>query len=536
MSKPIAPTPVITHQITPLVNQQAVNPPTSTAQTDAQLTTTSTNGSDASEPTLSNKEALKSPLDVTVDLTTSASLVLEHSAPEARDQFLGNDSSVESKNVESQIKNKNSINVLKDAALSGDVAAQFDLGMRYYEGDGVDLDHTKASLYFQLAAAEGDANAQYSLATLFLKGEGVEKNTSSALIWYQRAANQNHPAALYNLGLMFCQGDGIPKDDTQAVNYFRNSADLGNTDAQWQLGLMYEKGQGVKRDESKAFDWYLKAAHKDNANAQFEVGRMYAVGTVVAKDDDQAFKWLSKAAMQGLHIAQIALVDFHTKSSEKNIDLYLASYQLLKSGLQPDGKFIRLFDFRSGYSDISKLVKLFPVVLVKFPEFGKVKSLVFNYKDFSDDEYSSIGELIRSNTTNLELVLLCGAIKDDCAHKLAQALEKNTSIISFTSNRINYNINDQILKSIGKNNSIARLRQHKLGRPINYSDILPLEVLEIIVDKMIVSFIKSDHSIADTIHAINEFLICSGINSITTDLEKINKASPKGYFSWCYVL
>ena len=70
---------------------------------------------------------------------------------------------------------------MKKAALSGDVEAQFNLGMCYYEGDGVDIDHTQASIYFQLAAAEGDADAQYSLATLFLKGEGVEKNKSSAL-------------------------------------------------------------------------------------------------------------------------------------------------------------------------------------------------------------------------------------------------------------------------------------------------------------------------------------------------------------------
>ena len=54
--------PPVTPPLTAPVNQQDINPPTSTAQTDAQLTTTSTAGSDASEPTLSNKEAPISPL------------------------------------------------------------------------------------------------------------------------------------------------------------------------------------------------------------------------------------------------------------------------------------------------------------------------------------------------------------------------------------------------------------------------------------------------------------------------------------------
>lgn len=513
------------------------NLPTTTAQTNSGLTTTSTTESSATEPVLFNKEAPKSPLDATTDLTNSADSILEHSAPETRDQSLSNSSSATSNNAETQIQQKNSIDVLKEAALSGDVEAQFKLGRCYYSGNGVDIDHIRASIYFQIAAAEGDADAQYSLGTMFLKGEGVEKNTSSALIWFQQAAQQNHPAALYNLGVMYCLGDGVPKDDAQAVNCFRNSAHLGNTDAQWQLGLMYEKGQGVDRDECKAFDWYLKAAHKDNANAQFEVGRMYAIGTVVTKDDDQAFKWLSKAAIQGLHIAQIALVDFHTKSSEKTIDLYLASYQLFKSGLKHEGKTICLYGRQGFKSNISSLIKFYPEILLKFPEFKHVESMKIDYADFGDDKFSSSVELIQSNTTILELTLHGGALKNDDARIFAKALENNTNLISLMLCGLSdKNIEDQISKSLGKNESIVRLRQHKLRYPIKYSDVLPLEVLENIVDKMIVLFIKSDYLINDTIHSINEFVLCSGINSITTDLEGINKVSPKGYFSWCHVL
>ena len=58
-----------------------------------------------------------------------------------------------------------------------------------------------------------------------------------------------------------------------------------------------------------------------------------------------------------------------------------------------------------------------------------------------------------------------------------------------------------------------------LDYPIKQSDVLPLEVLEILVDKMIVSYLKSGHSFEDTVNAINEFLVSAGINSVMMDLK-----------------
>ncbi len=86
MSKPLVSTIAVTPSATPLANPHTVNSPTSTAQTDAQLTTTTTE-SDSFEPTLSNKDAPKSPLDATTDSTTANSSILEHSAPASRDQY-----------------------------------------------------------------------------------------------------------------------------------------------------------------------------------------------------------------------------------------------------------------------------------------------------------------------------------------------------------------------------------------------------------------------------------------------------------------
>jgi hypothetical protein len=332
---------------------------------------------------------------------------------------------------------------------------------------------------------------------------------------------------------MYSLGDGVPKDEAKAVNYFCDSANLEHAEARCQLGLMYEKGLGVERDVGKAFDLFTQAASQDNANAQFELGRMYAGGIVIAKDDDKAMKLFSKAAKQGLHIAQLALVFFYANGAEKNKDLYLASYQLLKSGLQPDGESINLYGFSSDNSDISNLVKLFPGILVKFPEFNKVKSVVFDYNDISEDKFSAIGELIRSNTALISLCLMGGKLKNDDALLLAKALENNTTLIELTYvGHIDENIDAQILKSLEQNRYIAKLRQYRLDHPVKRSDVLPLEVLEILVDKMIVSYLKSGHSLKDTVNAINEFLVSASINGIIMDLKEIEKYSPKPFFSW----
>ena len=101
-----------------------------------------------------------------------------------------------------------------------------------------------------------------------------------------------------------------------------------------------------------------------------------------------------------------------------------------------------------------------------------------------------------------------GHLKNDDALLLAKALENNSALIELIFlGQIDENIETQLLKSLEQNRSIAKLRQYMLDHPIKRSDVLPLEVLDILVDKMIVSYLKSGHSYKDTVNAINEFLV-----------------------------
>jgi TPR repeat protein len=49
------------------------------------------------------------------------------------------------------------------AAAQGHAAAQFNLGVRFANGEGVELDQAEAVRLFRLAAAQGQANAAAAL-------------------------------------------------------------------------------------------------------------------------------------------------------------------------------------------------------------------------------------------------------------------------------------------------------------------------------------------------------------------------------------
>ena len=126
---------------------------------------------------------------------------------------------------------------------------------------------TSAKLILPLAK-NGLAKAQYNLGVMYEKGQGVEKNLKKAKKWFQFAAEQGLAKAQYNLGLMYGKGKGVEKDYGKAIKWMTLAADQGNGKAQTNLGWMYETGKGVPRDTQKALFWYQLASDQGLAKAQ----------------------------------------------------------------------------------------------------------------------------------------------------------------------------------------------------------------------------------------------------------------------------
>jgi len=80
-------------------------------------------------------------------------------------------------------------------AEAGDIDAQYNLGIMYYNGEGAPQDFGQAMNWFHLAAQQGDADAQFNLGLMIGRGEGVKKDPKISLQWFQKAAEQGHPEA-----------------------------------------------------------------------------------------------------------------------------------------------------------------------------------------------------------------------------------------------------------------------------------------------------------------------------------------------------
>jgi hypothetical protein len=70
----------------------------------------------------------------------------------------------------------------------GDATAEFNLGARYHDGQGVPKDYATALHWFQLAAAQGLAVAENSVGFMHEYGHGVPQDYAAALHWYRLAA------------------------------------------------------------------------------------------------------------------------------------------------------------------------------------------------------------------------------------------------------------------------------------------------------------------------------------------------------------
>jgi TPR repeat protein len=74
--------------------------------------------------------------------------------------------------------------------------AQFDLGLMYETGRGVEQSYEKAFEYYEQAAQLGYAKAQFNLGCCYANGEGVEQNMAAAKEWAEKSAAQGNENAI----------------------------------------------------------------------------------------------------------------------------------------------------------------------------------------------------------------------------------------------------------------------------------------------------------------------------------------------------
>jgi TPR repeat protein len=209
------------------------------------------------------------------------------------------------------------IELLSAAVKAKSLTARFNLGMAYYNGDGVEKNIYKASQWLQLAVKQNFSEAQCQLGLLFLEGgDGVPKNTSEGIRLLRTAAAQNHQWAR---DFLKKRGNGeidnfskTPKNTVREIksdNFKTNDRDIINNARKLYTGV------GVEQNYAKAFELFYPLAQGGNPEAARFVGLMYLSGKGKSKDLKLAKQWLSVAAQKG------------DKSSIKLLDSYRSLFK-----------------------------------------------------------------------------------------------------------------------------------------------------------------------------------------------------------------
>ena len=196
---------------------------------------------------------------------------------------------------------------LREAAAAGDPEALFEIGSRYAEGRGMEMDLAKAAQWYELAAEQGLAPAQYRIGNFYEKGTGVERDIAKAKMWYQLAAEQGNVSAMHNLGVLYAMGAEGTADHETAARWFRRAADMGVTDSQFNLGILSAKGAGMRRDLGEAYMWFDIVARTGDADAaakRDEIAAAMAPADLV-KAQDRARTWEARQPAPAANIVDV---------------------------------------------------------------------------------------------------------------------------------------------------------------------------------------------------------------------------------------
>jgi len=146
-------------------------------------------------------------------------------------------------------------------ALSGPALAGFNEGVVAYQAGDVPL----AVKEFRAGADEGHSDSQFNLGLMYEQGIGVEKDEKEAVVWYLKAAQLGNSNAQYNLAVLYENGRGCDVNFKEAHKWYREAVVQGDGLAVGNLGMLYIRGQGVKEDKVAGLALLLMSVTMDNS-------------------------------------------------------------------------------------------------------------------------------------------------------------------------------------------------------------------------------------------------------------------------------
>lgn len=175
-------------------------------------------------------------------------------------------------------------------ASTGNAIGQFNTGLHYAKGAGVERDFAKAAEWMKLAAENGDEDApevaalyaganealkkaeagdpdaQAEVATLLMRiggslyQYGCDDDYAESFGWAQKAAAQGSLEGMYCLALCYEHGRGTMVNAKMAADTYEKAAKLGHAPSQWNYAVCYFNGIGREIDWTTAYTWAYQSA------------------------------------------------------------------------------------------------------------------------------------------------------------------------------------------------------------------------------------------------------------------------------------
>lgn len=201
------------------------------------------------------------------------------------------------------------------------------VGVEYMNGECREHNIDLALKHFKISAALGNAAGQYNMGLAYITGNGVEISDEKAYTYflksYKHANDKLLPLVSYFLGIMAEDGSYCGRDLDKAFAYFYESASLGEADAQFELAKLYYSVEFPRYNLDSAFYWFHKSADQDNVKSCFMLGSMYLFGQVVDQDAVRGLEFLKKSARLGdLGSANLLFSLYETQESYEDAFYY----------------------------------------------------------------------------------------------------------------------------------------------------------------------------------------------------------------------
>jgi len=153
------------------------------------------------------------------------------------------------------------VDLLSKAVRAKSLTARFNLGMAYYNGDGVPQDPSKAAQWLQVAEKQNFVEAQYVLGMLLAEGEeGLPKNLSQGVRLLNKADKQGHKLARAYLEKMDLKPGTISNKVLQTTTSNFSNMTSSEDEKILHEARKYYTGIGRPKNYEKAYSMLLPLA------------------------------------------------------------------------------------------------------------------------------------------------------------------------------------------------------------------------------------------------------------------------------------